>query len=263
MRALDENIKGFNLIELLVVVILIGVVSAIGYPNFNNWRSERETKDSVIKIKSLIDGINAQVQRGRYAFVQVHILDNKKEIIVTSRGMKPEKLASLINNEDSSWYDADTKKPDYANICNVSSDTYWDDDPDQGSDNIEVRQITLDNVATSWEDDDGAVCFSKNERWYSGAEQLKSSTDGKTSVDSFITICRRTTDLKKRDVDLSTGRPNSEHKYLYKIQWSRFGYVTHSKFDNKYEIDDNGNLALDEKGKPIWDPESGDYVKQQ
>ena len=120
-----------------------------------------------------------------------------------------------------------------------------------------------DNVATSWEDDDGAVCFSKNERWYSGAEQLKSSTDGKTSVDSFITICRRTTDLKKCDVDLSTGRPNSEHKYLYKIQWSRFGYVTHSKFDNKYEIDDNGNLALDEKGKPIWDPESGDYVKQQ
>ena len=96
MRALDENIKGFNLIELLVVVILIGVVSAIGYPNFNNWRSERETKDSVIKIKSLIDGINAQVQRGRYAFVQVHILDNKKEIIVTSRGMKPEKLASLM-----------------------------------------------------------------------------------------------------------------------------------------------------------------------
>ena len=56
-------------------------------------------------------------------------------------------------------------------------------------------------------------------------------------------------------MDLSTGRPNSEHKYLYKIQWSRFGYVTHSKFDNKYVIDD--------KGKPQWDPTSGDYVKQQ
>ena len=99
MRALDEKIKGFNLLELIVVVVIIGVISAIGYPKFSDWRVDRETRNSVIKIKSLIQGINAQVQRGQYAFVQVHILEEvddggERKLIVTSKGMKPQKLAS-------------------------------------------------------------------------------------------------------------------------------------------------------------------------
>ena len=73
MRAQDEKIKGFNLLELIVVVVIIGVISAVGYPNFNKWRKDREARDAVIKIKSLIQGIYSQVQRGQYAFVQVHI----------------------------------------------------------------------------------------------------------------------------------------------------------------------------------------------
>ena len=84
MRAQDEKIKGFNLLELIVVVVLIGIVSAIGYPNFSEWRLERETRNSVIKIKSLIQGINAQVQRGQYAFVQAHILEKNGRLVITS-----------------------------------------------------------------------------------------------------------------------------------------------------------------------------------
>ena len=71
MQAQDEKIKGFSLLELIVVVVLIGIVSAIGYPQFSEWRKDREVRDAVIKIRSLIEGINAQVQRGQYAFVQV------------------------------------------------------------------------------------------------------------------------------------------------------------------------------------------------
>ena len=53
MRAQDEKIKGFSLLELLVVVVIIGVISGVGYPKFNEWRIDRETRSSVIKIKSL------------------------------------------------------------------------------------------------------------------------------------------------------------------------------------------------------------------
>ena len=97
MRAQDEKIKGFNLLELIVVVVIIGVISAIGYPKFSDWRLDRETRNSVIKIKSLIQGINAQVQRGQYAFVQVHV-EEDDGLVVTSKGMKPQKLASLLND---------------------------------------------------------------------------------------------------------------------------------------------------------------------
>ena len=68
MRAQDEKIKGFNLLELLVVVVIIGVISGVGYPKFNEWRIDRETRSSVIKIKSLFDGINAQVKKRAIRF---------------------------------------------------------------------------------------------------------------------------------------------------------------------------------------------------
>ena len=54
MRTQDEKIKGFNLLELIVVVVIIGVISAVGYPNFSKWRKDREARDAVIKIKTLI-----------------------------------------------------------------------------------------------------------------------------------------------------------------------------------------------------------------
>jgi len=38
MRAQDEKIKGFKHLELIVVVVIIGVIAAIGYPKFSDWR---------------------------------------------------------------------------------------------------------------------------------------------------------------------------------------------------------------------------------
>ena len=54
MRAQDEKIKGFNILELIVVLVIVGVISAIGYPKFSDWRVDRETRNSVIKIKTII-----------------------------------------------------------------------------------------------------------------------------------------------------------------------------------------------------------------
>lgn len=234
MRVRDEKIKGFNVLELIVVVVLIGVISAIGYPNFSEWRKDRETRSAVLSIKSLIEGINSQVQRGQYAFVQVHILEevngSERNLIVTSKGMKSEKLASLLNDGTSDWWE------NIGDRCNITDDAYWDDDPDQGADNVEVRQITYDNMATSWEGDDGAICFSKNEKWYSGAGKLQSSLpeegDVARSVDNTLFICRRTNDRSSCDVD-SNGIPASEHDHLYVIEWSRFGNVILEKWDTR------------------------------
>ena len=33
----DQNIKGISLLEILVVVVIIGLISAVGYPNFSKW----------------------------------------------------------------------------------------------------------------------------------------------------------------------------------------------------------------------------------
>ena len=236
MRVQDEKIKGFNVLELIIVIAIIGVLSAVAYPNFSDWRKDRETRSAVVKIKSLIEGINAQVQRGQYAFVQVDV-EEDDVLIVTSKGMKPKTLATLLNNGESGWW---VKPNERCKIVDKAVDeAYWDEDPDPDRnqiidlDKIEVRQIVLDNVATTWRDDVGAVCFGKNDQWYSGNGELVSSSGDDVIVDSYLFICNRSNTRSQCDIDNVTGEPTTEHDHLYVIEWSRFGNIKLEKWNKR------------------------------
>ena len=236
MRVQDEKIKGFNVLELIVVIAIIGVLSAVAYPNFSEWRKDRETRSAVVKIKSLIEGINSQVQRGQYAFVQVDV-EEDDGLIVTSKGMKPKTLATLLNNGESGWW---VKPNERCKIVDKAVDeAYWDEDPDPDRnqiidlDKIEVRQIVLDNVATTWRDDVGAVCFGKNDQWYSGNGELVSSSGDDVIVDSYLFICNRSNTRSQCDIDNVTGEPTTEHDHLYVIEWSRFGNIKLEKWNKR------------------------------
>ena len=235
MRVQDEKIKGFNVLELIIVIAIIGVLSAVAYPNFSDWRKDRETRSAVVKIKSLIEGINAQVQRGQYAFVQVDV-EEDDVLIVTSKGMKPKTLATLLNNGESDWW---VKPNGRCKIVDKVDEAYWDEDPDPNRDQIidldkiEVRQIVLDNVATTWRDDVGAVCFGKNDQWYSGNGELVSSSGDDVIVDSYLFICNRSNTRSQCDIDNVTGEPTTEHDHLYVIEWSRFGNIKLEKWNKR------------------------------
>ena len=241
MRVQDEKIKGFNVLELIIVIAIIGVLSAVAYPNFSEWRKDRETRSAVVKIKSLIEGINAQVQRGQYAFVQVDVeegrlINEDDGLIVTSKGMKPKTLATLLNNGESDWW---VKPNGRCKIVDKVDEAYWDEDPDPNRDQIidldkiEVRQIVLDNVATTWRDDVGAVCFGKNDQWYSGNGELVSSSGDDVIVDSYLFICNRSNTRSQCDIDNVTGEPTTEHDHLYVIEWSRFGNIKLEKWNKR------------------------------
>ena len=236
MRVQDEKIKGFNVLELIIVIAIIGVLSAVAYPNFSEWRKDRETRSAVVKIKSLIEGINAQVQRGQYAFVQVDV-EEDDVLIVTSKGMKPKTLATLLNNGESGWWVMPNERCKI--VDKAVDEAYWDEDPDPDRnqiidlDKIEVRQIVLDNVATTWRDDVGAVCFGKNDQWYSGNGELVSSSGDDVIVDSYLFICNRSNTRSQCDIDNVTGEPTTEHDHLYVIEWSRFGNIKLEKWNKR------------------------------
>ena len=259
MQVQEKNIRGFNLLELLVVIVIVSVISAVAYPNFSSWKKEREARGAALKIKNLFTNINSQVQRGLYAYVQVLVENTNDSLTVTSKGMKIATLTSKINNGDSIWYTTPASR------CDTTTTDYWDDEgspkivityetegggetDDEGeaklddednpteietevpNEKLEVAQLILGKVTTNFAESNGAVCFSKNERWYSGGGKFLSGT----SVDSILFICTRNTDFPTCDVS-TEGKPNQEHDNLFALNWSRFGSVTLEKWSKSKE----------------------------
>ena len=223
MRVLEKNIKGFNLLEVLIVIVIIGLVSAVAYPNLSGWSKERKGRGAAIKIKTLMEKINAQVQRGNYAFVQVYFNAGATNVVIKSRGMKIATLSSKINNGGDVWNtDASTR-------CNIISDTYWDDDPDD-VDKLEIQRIELEDVMLNFEGQ-SAVCFSKNARWFSGAGSFVSGSGDDIAIDERIFVCLRSAEINTCRVDESTGIPaDTSKKNLFSVDWTRFGDVSIDKW---------------------------------
>ena len=278
MPAQEKKIKGFNLLELIVVVVIIGIISAVAYPNFSSWSKERKTRLAAVKIIDLITGINLQVKRGLYAYVQVHFEDNGEELIVTSKGMNIDNLSSRINDSGSDWNTEPTSR------CDTTTTDYWDDQgspktvitnqTDEDGEDIldeddnpieietevpneksEVRQIILDDVASTFEDDEGAVCFSKSGNYFNANGALASGAEN--VPDEFIFICTRTTSSSSCTID-GDGEPDEDtvyaekKKFLFSIGWTRFGEVSLEKWSQKMgEGADGVSVALEGKWTPL------------
>ena len=223
MQVLEKNIKGFNLLEVLIVIVIIGFISAVAYPNLSSWSKERKARGAAIKIKSLIEKINAQVQRGNYAFVQVFFNAGTTMVEVKSKGMKISTLNSKINDGDNVW------NADATSRCNILSDTYWDDDPDE-ADILEVQKIELDEVMVNFEGI-SAICFSKNAKWFSGAGTFVTGAGDDIAIDERIFVCLRLSDINTCRVDETSGIPvDTSDKNLFSVDWTRFGDVTIDKW---------------------------------
>ena len=223
MRALEKNIKGFNLLELLIVIVIMSFISAVAYPNLSGWSKERKARGAAIKIKSLMEKINAQVQRGNYAFVQVFFIADDSSVEVKSRGMKISTLNSKINNGADEWNTTASSR------CNIVSDTYWDDDPED-VDKLEIQRIVLDEVMVNFEGE-SAICFSKNAKWFSGAGTFVTGAGDDIAIDERMFVCLRSSASNTCGVDEASGIPaDTSEKNLFSIDWTRFGEVSIDKW---------------------------------
>ena len=64
--------KGFSLIEILLVILLIGITSAIAIPNINGWITDRTVKKEVYQFVGEINEMKSKVISGQYPLAMVH-----------------------------------------------------------------------------------------------------------------------------------------------------------------------------------------------
>ncbi len=266
-----NNNKGFNLLELLIVISIVGLVSAIAYPNFSEWNRERQVRQAVAKIQSLLKDVLIQTERGTFAYVQVLFNNTGDNLVVTSKGMTMQTLATKINDGTSDW------NRNILTRCNTGSDDYWDTDLDSASTEVKnaVYSITLEDVTTNFINEVGAVCFARNGKFYEGSGTLNS---GLGVPYEFIFICRRYSDVNTCDISYDQAEaddegegpkmveiggdeeealsgdpvPSSEVKYLRRIHWGRFGNILLSKYRNEYTIDAENKEKLWSKETSYW-----------
>ena len=236
MHQQEKNIKGFNILELLVVLSIISIISAVAYPNFSSWRKERIIRAAAIEIKNLLENTSSQVQRGSYGFAQVQFSEAAGSVSAISRGMKNDKLLSKIRDGESSWYgQADLRcRMDIDDGFTIDPDdtsdppgAYWDHDgsvnvdDDSENDLVQVNIKEYDNIALSFSGVTGAICFSADGTWYAG--------NGPLAATNALYICNQSLERNQCGID-DDGAPNAEHENLYEISWTRFGGIAIQKW---------------------------------
>ena len=205
-----QDIRGFTILELLVVITIVAIVSAVGYPNFMEWSEDRKVRKASEQIASMLTNINTQLQRGNFQYVQFQII--------------PAGTSSTIIKTKGIYQDTYSAKMNSGGITCSKDNNYWDET---------VQEIVIDTPAHV--DKQGSVCFSKDGTKFlqtgSLENQYKFLVNGE-EVKDYALVCSKSnaeTIGNKCDVKKLRQNPGLK-KPAYLVLWSRFGTVTKYKW---------------------------------
>jgi len=217
---LQQDIKGFTILELLVVVVIVAVVSAVGYPNFLEWQKDRAIRAAAEKVATMLTGISTQAQRGAYPLVQFEVTPSAGSVQFKSKGMLQDTMNGKLNQSNTKILD-----------CTIVNSGYWD--------NHTVDAYTKEvgvHIGTG-SADNGAVCFSRDGSFYGEKNKLNNLTNSNQinlnlegrNTNNYLIICPASSSGGSM---LVGGGSNScgSSKPQYLVEWSRFGNIKKFKW---------------------------------
>ena len=206
----DQKIKGFTILELLVVITIVAIVSAVGYPNFMKWREDREIRAAMEKAATMLTSLNNLSQRGNFPFVQLKVTPNgTTSTVITGKGMNLKTLSSKLNSGTTI-------------DCSLTNSGFWD--------NHMVDKTTKD-VSTHL-NGEGSVCFSQDGTYYKTLGKLKSNAnvtvEGR-STNQYLIICSTSNASNNGKCPLNQSDGLKQPAYL--VEWTRFGNISKFKWN--------------------------------
>ena len=204
-----RNIKGFTILELLVVITIVAIVSAVGYPNFMKWREDREIRAAMESAATMLSSINNLSQRGNFPFVQLKITPNgTTNTTITSKGMNVKTLSTRLNS--GSVID-----------CSLTNSGYWDN---------HLVDKTTKNVSTHI-NAEGSVCFSQDGTHYKTLGKLNSNVNVTVEgriTNQYLIIC--STSNASGSGKCPTNQADGLKQPAYLVEWTRFGNISKFKW---------------------------------
>ena len=209
-----QDIKGFTILELLVVITIVAIVSAVGYPNFMEWSEDRKVRKASEQIASMLTNINTQLQRGNFQYVQFQIIPGgTSSTTLKTKGMYQDTYSEKISVGNFKLKD----------LCS-KDDANWD---------VTVQEIVIETPVHT--DKQGSVCFSKDGTKFLQTGSLENQygffVNGEEVKDYALVCSESNAKQNGGKCDLKTlGKKNGLTKPAYLVLWSRFGTVTKYKW---------------------------------
>ena len=195
--------KAFTIIELLVVLAIIGIFSAIAYPNVSNWITDREVRKEVYDVVSLINEKKSDVMNGKYGMVQIRLKPG-----VEIYNMSQDDFFNTYKNisADNRFK---TKK-----ICDYQS---------QGMSNLVRDKATEMSLSVNskeskvhvWPHTEAVMCITKEGIIKFVKKNLSEQDPNSGERIEYFIFCSKTNTTQK------TCKRNIRKDYQYKITWNR------------------------------------------
>lgn len=195
--------KAFTIIELLVVLVIIGIFSAIAYPNVSSWIADREVRKEVYDVVNLINERKSEVMNGKYGMVQIRLKPG-----VEIYNMSQDDFFNTYKNisADNRFK---TKK-----ICDYQS---------QGMSNLVRDKATEMSLSVNskeskvhvWPHTEAVMCITKEGIIKFVKKNLSEQDPNSGEIIEYFIFCSKTNTTQK------TCKRNIRKDYQYKITWNR------------------------------------------